>query len=122
MKALTVCQPFAELIARGDKVIENRSRPTSYRGPLAIHAGLSVKWIEAAQRDRTMPRDIGPLILGAVVAVVEVYDCRALEALPPELRGNQHAHGPYCWLLRNVRRVSPIPAKGRLGLWTFPDL
>ena len=41
MKTLTVRQPWASLIAAGVKTIETRSWSTKYRGPLAIHAGLS---------------------------------------------------------------------------------
>lgn len=38
MKALTLLQPWATLVAIGAKKIETRSWSTSYRGPLAIHA------------------------------------------------------------------------------------
>jgi hypothetical protein len=38
MKALTLTQPYATLIAIGAKQIETRSWSTAYRGPLAIHA------------------------------------------------------------------------------------
>lgn len=38
MKALTLTQPYATLVAIGSKHIETRSWATSYRGPLAIHA------------------------------------------------------------------------------------
>lgn len=38
MKALTLTQPWATLVAIGAKQIETRSWFTSYRGPLAIHA------------------------------------------------------------------------------------
>lgn len=38
MKALTLTQPWATLIALGAKKIETRSWATNYRGPLAIHA------------------------------------------------------------------------------------
>lgn len=41
MKALTVRQPWASLIAAGVKTIETRSWSTRYRGPLAIHAGMA---------------------------------------------------------------------------------
>lgn len=41
MKALTIRQPWASLIAHGVKTIETRSWSTEYRGPLAIHAGKS---------------------------------------------------------------------------------
>ncbi len=38
MKAITLTQPWATLIAIGAKKIETRSWQTRYRGPLAIHA------------------------------------------------------------------------------------
>lgn len=39
MKAITLTQPWATLVAIGAKRIETRSWSTNYRGPLAIHAG-----------------------------------------------------------------------------------
>ncbi len=39
MRTLTLTQPWATLVALGAKTIETRSWQTSYRGPLAIHAG-----------------------------------------------------------------------------------
>jgi hypothetical protein len=45
MKALTICQPYAHLIVRGEKRVENRTWPTRYTGPLAIHAGKSRQWL-----------------------------------------------------------------------------
>lgn len=38
MKALTLRQPWASLVAAGAKRLETRSWTTKYRGPLAIHA------------------------------------------------------------------------------------
>jgi hypothetical protein len=38
MLALTLYEPWASLVAAGEKRIETRSWPTDYRGPLAIHA------------------------------------------------------------------------------------
>ena len=38
MKALTLWQPWATLVARGVKTIETRGWSTAYRGPLLIHA------------------------------------------------------------------------------------
>ena len=39
LKAITIWQPWAELIIRGFKQYETRSWPTHYRGKIAIHAG-----------------------------------------------------------------------------------
>lgn len=47
MKALTLTQPWATLVAIGAKKIETRSWYTDYRGPLAIHAAK--KFPEDAQ-------------------------------------------------------------------------
>lgn len=46
-RGLTIRQPWAFAIAEGFKTVENRSRRTTYRGPLLIHAGLT--------HDRTVP-------------------------------------------------------------------
>lgn len=40
MKALTIWQPWASLIACGAKRYETRSWATKYRGPIAIHAAM----------------------------------------------------------------------------------
>lgn len=40
MKIVSVKQPWASLIVRGVKDIENRSWSTIYRGPLLVHASL----------------------------------------------------------------------------------
>lgn len=44
MRAITVRQPWAWAIVHGGKDVENRSRNIagSYRGPVAIHAGLAL--------------------------------------------------------------------------------
>ncbi len=42
MKAITIKQPFASLIAEGLKTYEFRTWKTSYRGKILIHAGKCV--------------------------------------------------------------------------------
>jgi hypothetical protein len=45
MKTLSIRQPFAILICRGIKTIENRTWDTTYRGKLLIHAsGKPLAW------------------------------------------------------------------------------
>lgn len=43
MKAITLTQPWATLVAIGAKRIETRSWATRYRGPLAIHAAKGIE-------------------------------------------------------------------------------
>lgn len=120
MKVLTVCQPYATLIASGVKSIENRSWDTRYRGALAIHAGRSRDW-----RDPDVLRRFGldetRLPFGQIVAVARLSGCVRRDRLPPHLRDNEHAHGPWCWLLAEVRALRyPVVWKGVQGLSDVP--
>ncbi len=118
MKALTVCQPYAHLIAIGAKPIENREWPTRYRGPLAIHAGRSRDWL-----DEDSEAEFPGMVFGAVVAIATLYDCVRLAQLPDLLAGHQHAHGPWCWLLKEIVRLpQPLTVRGAQGLWDLPPL
>ena len=89
MKVLTVRQPWASLISLGVKQIETRSWSTSFRGPLAIHAGKA--WpVPVGEWQVPSDRGPGPMIerlgrayvrwesmptpLGAVVAVCDLID------------------------------------------------
>jgi hypothetical protein len=118
MKALTICQPYAELIARGEKPIENRVWPTTYRGPLAIHAGKSRDWLDAD--------DVAlfpSMAFGAVIATANLVACLPLHAEWPiqwrHLKGHEHANGPYCWVLTDIQRINPQPYRGAQGLWEW---
>lgn len=114
MRALTICQPYAELIARGDKPIENRTWATAYRGPLAIHAGKSREWLDDDD-ERLYPG----MVFGAVIAIAELADCVRVESLPRHLQHHEHANGPWCFILSNVRRIEPVPFRGAQGFWEF---
>lgn len=52
MKALTLWQPWATLVAMGEKKIETRCWQTKYRGELAIHAAANIpaKYLGASAR------------------------------------------------------------------------
>lgn len=126
MKALTVKQPWAWAIAAGHKPIENRVQRWSYRGPLAIHAGLStdpfgIRWMQANVPDLERPSLYDRGYVLAVVDLVGVHWSRPgccdtvwAETAP----GIAHLE-----LERPRRLLYPIAAVGRLGLWTVsPDL
>ena len=121
MKALTICQPYSELILLGEKPIENREWVTTYRGQLMIHAGKSKAWM-SAHAFRRFPE----LPYGAIVGVATLVACLELTAhsWPSEyehLHQHPHANGRFCWILINVKRLSkPVPCRGAQSLWTVP--
>jgi activating signal cointegrator 1 len=107
VKALTMTQPWATLVAIGANVIETRDWPTKHRGPFAIHAAKGFP-PDARALCRTRPfRDAlaaggyessDALPLGAVVALVR--DPRALAAW-----GAPAARGGFRRLLRRALRL-----------------
>ena len=102
MKALTLTQPWATLVAIGAKRIETRSWATSYRGPLAIHAAKGLgpvggrKGLHSLCGDHPFCDVLLPagynamrmpawgLPLGAIVATCELIGCQMIGVLPDE--------------------------------------
>lgn len=129
MKALTICQPYAWLILAGEKAAENRTWPTAHRGALAIHAGMDRSWL--GQHDEDEARKAGhPLVFGAVVGQCVLADCLRIEEIVagqheeryPQLKNHVHCHGPWCWVLTDVTcYATPLPWRGKQGLWTISD-
>lgn len=132
LKAISLHQPWASLIAFGLKTIETRSWPTSYRGPLAIHAAkrkpvVPSEWpLDLIDR---VQRVIGPwrdLPRGRVVAVCNLDECvltRYIYDWRPDYREEIHfgdyLPGRFAWLLSNIKRIDSVPVRGRQSLWTW---
>lgn len=140
MKALTLYEPWASLVAIGAKKIETRSWPTNYRGPLAIHAGKTIRtefmnlaWQEPFYSAlKPLHGNVGgsPSIkynLGCVIAIAQLVDCIEiqLDNVPsgPERYFGDYTRGRYMWMLRDAQRLkTPIPAKGHQRLWEWSAL
>jgi hypothetical protein len=140
VKALTLTQPWATLVALGIKRVETRSWSTAYRGPLLIHAAKG--WTRddrdvasVLQREGVLPVRPGstawalqPYALGAIIArcrLVDVVPTAALweELSPLERELGDYRERRYAWRLADVEQLPrPIPWRGALGLWNGPDL
>jgi len=109
MKALSIKQSWANMILTGIKDIENRSWPTWFRGRIIVHASQSY--------DFTFPGDYQPLPRGSLLGEVDIIDCVTYSSSP-------WFSGPYGFVLANpMLYPSPIPYKGRLGLFNaYPGL
>ncbi len=105
MKALSVRQPWASLIASGKKTIEVRSWRTHYRGPLLICA---------AKR----PSGLGPI--GVALAVVNLLDVRRFKPGDARAACVEATGDDFAWVLGNVRRIDPFPVAGKLKMFDVP--
>jgi hypothetical protein len=139
IKALTLTQPWASLVALGHKRIETRSWKTDYRGPLVIHAakGHPFRLGERVQigeweveRDQSGLLLRGPIAwpyrlpLGCVVARVHLFNVRRTdspECVPDDKERalGDYTPGRFAWYLNNLHVLTPTQARGSLGLWTW---
>jgi activating signal cointegrator 1 len=124
MKALTLTQPWATLVAIGAKHIETRSWETLYRGPLAIHAAKGLGSLGGKRGLRALVGSqpffsaladipihtaqvslvdgiVNSLPLGAIVATCELVDCvptwtswASVEPYFTATRGDEYWHVP----------------------------
>ena len=133
-RAITLTQPWATLMAIGAKKFETRSRPSSFRGWLAVHAAKSwpqecvdlASWTEfrrALYDDGPWKFTIADIrwMLGRVLAVVHVVACVRTDTLTPgmyEVSKRERAFGDYTpgryyYVTDAVRRLrEPFAARG----------
>ena|ERR1700733_416092 len=112
MLALTVRQPWAWTIIHAGKDVENRTWPTNYRGPLAIHAATKMwRGDDIALNDIALPPE-DEFIRGAVIGIVDVTDC------VQDSRSRWAVRAYWHWLLANPRALpQPVPYRGQPGLF-----
>ena len=151
MKALTLWQPWASLVAVGEKKIETRCWTTKYRGDLAIHsaAKLPPSWLGASRHQKPFRDELADvfnvrrdcddrggmhvdsairalpygliLCIVRLVSIEETPNVREVITDRERLFGN-YEDGRYAWLLE-MKEVfeTPIPAKGNRMLWNWGE-
>lgn len=140
MKALTLWQPWATLIAIGAKKVETRGwRPPASLGRLVICS---------AQRPMNLERDVASeatrlriyaalgrrghphgdfMLYGRALCVVTVTTVCATDTLARTLSEDEQAFGDYTagrfgWVLGDLRVFArPFPVCGRQGIFDVPD-
>lgn len=107
LRALSIRQPFAELVMRGSKKFEYRSRSTRIRGRVYVYASSKPRprpdWARISLGREGVP-------LGAIIGTVEIVGCKQMRT------------GGFAWALRAPKRL-PRPAAPKLHpqpVWFFP--
>lgn len=143
VKAITIWQPYASLVALGIKTIETRGWSTNYRGPIAIHAAK--KWDKERRADiarlqpffnrHLKPSDfegsarlllLMPLVdtLGHVLAIGNLVDCVPMTKAPDKINAKigVFGKGRFGWIIEKpVVLETPIAITGKQGLWNFEN-
>ena len=139
MKAISLWQPWASLVAFGEKKVETRGWSTKYRGRLVIHAAQSIpRWVGESRNsqdfhdammkiakangifDQGMPK--GVVLCTAELVAIETTEKVRGDLSRQELLFGNYEDGRYAWFLESVKRIDPpIPAKGNRMLWNWEE-
>lgn len=107
LRALSVQQPWVDLILSGQKNLEYRSRRVRELGPLLLHASGTRK----PENFEGFDLDADALPYGALVGIVDVV---GVQDVPGE-------DGLYAWQLAHPRRFGrPLPYSGAAGIFRVP--
>lgn len=139
IRAISLHQPYASAMALGLKLNETRHWPTKYRGPLAIHAATTTKYVSGWERraDCPMRRKLHPHFaaagiiltehfpLGCIVGVANLIECTPTEEMdlelgPVEAALGNYADGRFAWRTADMFRLAtPVPERGRQRWWSW---
>ena len=101
-KAISLKQPWANLVASGKKTIETRKWTTNYRGDLVICSSKKP--------------DIPPA--GYALCIVELHHIEPMKKSHEKRACIKVYPRAHSWFLRNIRPLKKVvPVKGRLGVF-----
>lgn len=128
MKALSLRQPYAELIVSGKKIIELRRWNTKHRGIFLVHAS---QYHPALSEVEPFGLTLDDLDFGAIIGSVELIDVKNYDDLPDNewekdskyhLAGLDYKYSTKGFLLKNAKRFKkPFLYKGQLNFFEVPD-
>jgi hypothetical protein len=110
LRALSIRQPYAELIMRGEKSIEYRTQLTHIRGRIYIYATARQPDVDACRDARVDP---DALVTGHIIGTVVLTDC-----LAPRWPWQKE----YRWTLTDPQRLpEPLKPTGHpQPVWFYP--
>lgn len=119
MKALSLKQPWAELIVSGRKTLEIRKWRTNFRGEFLIHAS-KIPNTEAMERLKFKDLPTGCIVGKA--KIVDVKEYNSIEEF--EKDSDKHFAKGYEWngrlygfVVKDAQRVKEKPLKGQLNFF-----
>ena len=121
MMALSIRQPWAYLILKAGKDIENRCWPTRIRGRILIHASKGCTHGELSDAmefasdaiGRPINADLKTIPRGGIIGSVEIVDCVSKSDSPWFV-------GEFGFVLRDPQPLPFVPWKGQLGFFNVP--
>ena len=112
MKAISIKNPWASLIADGIKTIETRRWRTNYRGDILVCVSRKID-----KEPQFNKRYTNNGTEGMAICVATIDDCRPMIDTDTGAAMIDNAPGLYAWTLSNIRKITPFPVRGQLGIF-----
>ena len=103
MKAISLHQPWASMVAQGSKIIETRNWPTNHRGDLLVVS--------------TRKPELPGFLCGYALCVVNVIDCRRMTVKDESDARCKWRNDLWAWVLSDIRRIEPFRVRGFQGIY-----
>lgn len=126
LKALSLKQPYAWLIANGYLLVDDRTWGTDYRGAILIHAskGIYEEYYDylVANTDIPLPNK-DKLGFGGVVGIAKLVLCTRPDEIPPTLTREQRGHfsgvprDGFGFLFEHAKPLALMSYPGKLGIF-----
>lgn len=129
MKAISLHNPYAFLIAQGIKTVETRKRPTNIRGTVLICATKSIismdlvpdQWRGRGAAYIKSQFALMELSSGMALCTADIVDCVPM-TVGHEVEACCHLYsGAWAWMLDNIQRIEPFPVRGFQGWFNVAD-
>lgn len=122
VKTLSLKQPWAELILQGRKKIEVRKWNTHFRGTFLIHSS------KTPDIDSMKKFGFENLPCGFIIGEADLVGVKDYGEENSDFTKDNNLHlatrdwGKFGFMLENVKRLKPIPAKGKLNFWNYDGI
>lgn len=127
MKCFSLKQPFADLLAHGEKTIELRKWNSSFRAEFLIHASKNID-IESCER---LDMNSNNFTIGAIIGSAFLYDVKEYSN-EQEFEKDRHKHFSvitkyfegyrYGFFIRDAKMLkNPIPYPGKLRFFEVDE-
>ncbi len=126
IKALSLKQPYAWLIANGYLLVDDRTWGTGYRGAMLIHAskGIYEEYYDYLVATTGIPLPSkDKLGYGGVVGIARLVLCARPDEIPQGLNREQRVHFSgvprdcFGFLFENAKPLPLMPCSGKLGIF-----
>jgi hypothetical protein len=136
MKAISIHQPWASLIALGEKKFETRTWKPTHQGEILIHASRTFSETERLLLQQEPFKTVfakhgvkysTDLPTGVPIALATIDKVLLAEEIIHDLSDQERSFGDYrqgryAWLLKNITRLNnPPPLPGRQAIFDIPD-